>query len=111
MLRHIFYALLGGYFVAGVLIGLNWYLSRTGAPIANRGWPGGRQLMRQFRQAKLTHIFQQCLLDPSCPPRIPSGKEHNSCEKIGRLLVYQLIDGRRSILVQESQVLELQSRL
>ena len=25
MLRHVFYALLGGYFVGGLLIGLNWF--------------------------------------------------------------------------------------
>jgi hypothetical protein len=32
MLRHIFYALLGGYFVAGLLIGLNWLIPVDSEP-------------------------------------------------------------------------------
>src|SRR6476660_4674263 len=32
MLRHIFYALLGGYFVVGLLIGLNWLIAVESEP-------------------------------------------------------------------------------
>ena len=47
MLRHIFYALLGGYFVAGLLIGLNWLIAVD--LVRSQQYSRQNMLLRRFK--------------------------------------------------------------